>query len=428
MISRAAVAGSIRLTADRASTQRRATTIKHSHMKAHRHYYSRLFLTAVLMVGCFLLVSADRSRAQAPAPAKPAPAAPAVDPATHAAHVAAGKMPATPADAAVGDPALNQQLSQLQAKMAQIEAALAKYAPQETTTGAMPGSGGPPSGKGGPPSGMGGGPPSGMGGGPPSGMGGGPPSGVGMGQMKPGGMPAGVTPGPGMAGMGGPPSGSMNMMGMMDKMMGMMDKMMGMGGGPPMPGVGLGMMDMDMMKMGAMPGGGAMPAPPPAAGMASMSGGGGMMSMMGMMGMGGGMAAMPQSALPGFPGASHLYHLGATDFFLDHPQHIALTTEQQAALNKVREQAQLAKSTADRAIQQAEQELWTLTAADQPDAAKIEGKLVEIAKLTGDERLAFIRAVGEASKLLTDEQRKILTGFAPPAPAAAMPAGGMKGM
>ena len=121
---------------------------------------------------------------------------------------------------------------------------------------------------------------------------------------------------------------------------------------------------------------------------------------------------MPQSVLPGFPGASHLYHIGATDFFLDHPQHIALTTEQQAALNKAKEQALLAKSTADRAIEQADQELWTLTAADQPDAAKIEAKITEIEKLRGDERLAFIRAVGEASKLLTDEQRKILTGFA----------------
>ena len=68
-----------------------------------------------------------------------------------------------------------------------------------------------------------------------------------------------------------------------------------------------------------------------------------------------------------------------------------------------------------------------LTAADQPDAAKIEAKLAAIGKLRGDERLAFIRAVGDASKILTDEQRKILTGFAPPAPAAPM-AGGMKGM
>ena len=218
------------------------------------------------------------------------------------------------------------------------------------------------------------------------------------------------------------------MMGMMDKMMGMMDKMMGMGGGAmppdaPMAGGAMPMMDMDMMKMG----GGAMPP----ASAAPMAGGGmGMMDMddkkemagmMGMMGMGGGsMTAMPQSALPGFPGASHLYHLGATGFFLDHQTHIALTTEQQAALNKAKEEALLAKSTADRAKEQAEQELWMLTAVDQPDAAKIEAKLAEIGKLSGDERLAFIRAVGEASKLLTDPQRQSLTGFAPPAPAAPM--------
>ena len=31
--------------------------------------------------------------------------------------------------------------------------------------------------------------------------------------------------------------------------------------------------------------------------------------------------SMP-SALPGFPGQSHLYHIGATGFFLDHPEHI----------------------------------------------------------------------------------------------------------
>lgn len=169
---------------------------------------------------------------------------------------------------------------------------------------------------------------------------------------------------------------------------------------------------------------GCMPAAAPAAAMPAGGMGMDKMEMVAMMGMGSGAeAAMPQSVLPGFPGASHLYHIGATDFFLNHPQHIALSTEQMAALNKVKEQALLAKSTADRAIEQAEQNLWTLTASDQSGAAEIEIKIREIGKLTGDARLAFIRAVGEASKLLTDEQRKILTGFAPPAPA--MPAAGM---
>jgi len=172
-----------------------------------------------------------------------------------------------------------------------------------------------------------------------------------------------------------------------------------MGGGGPGGGMAGGMMAMDKMEMAGM---------------------------MGMGGMGGGAAGgMAQSALPGFPGASHLYHIGATGFFLDHPQHIALSTEQQAALNHAKEQALLAKQSSDRQAEQAEQELWTLTAADQPDSALIDAKIGEIEKLHQNARLVFIRAVGEAAKLLTDEQRKILTGFAPPAPAAS--AGGMAG-
>ena len=333
------------------------------------------------------------------------PAPPPVDPATHAAHVVAGTHRA-PTNPPPDTAALVQQVSELRAKAAQLEAALAGNNPRPSAAAtppanAMPGMAAPVA--------------------PMAGMSGGAP-----GAMKPAGR---------MGGMAAPPGGAMNMMGMMDKMMGMMDKMMSMGSGAmpagaPMAGGGMGMMDMDdKMEMGGM---GAMPAGAPGAG---MSGGGmGMdkMEMAGMMGMSamssGAAGAMPQSALPGFPGASHLYHIGATDFFLDHPQHIALSTEQRAVLNKAKEQALLAKSTADRAVAQAEQELWTLTAADQPDAKAIAAKIAEIGTLAGDARLAFIRAVGDASKLLTDQQRKILTGFAPPAPAAAMPAGGMKDM
>jgi|GEM_PF-182071 len=371
-------------------------------MKTHSHPLTPALRTLALTGACLAFISAASLSAQTPK----------VDPATHAAHVAAGTHPATQ-DAAKSDPAFNQKLSELQAKIAQLESSLGKNAPAPTTASAMPGM----SGAGAPMAGMSS-----------------PASGTGSAMAS---MGSSTAPAPAAAMASGGMAMGMDMMkmggmmGMMDKMMGMMDKMMPMGGGAmpaaaPMPaGGGMGMMDMDMMKMG---GGGAMPAAAPAA---PMSGGGmGMMAMdkmemAGMMGMGGmgGAAAMPQSALPGFPGASHLYHLGATGFFLDHPQHIALTTEQTAGLNKAKEQALLAKSTADRAKEQAEQELWMLTAADQPDAAKIEAKLAEIGKLTADERLAFIRAVGDASKLLTDAQRQSLTGFAPPAPA--MPAAGM---
>lgn len=327
----------------------------------------RLIGAGLLAVTLFVTVGLNTLTAQTP----PDPA--------HAAHVAAGAMPP---DAAKGDPALAQQVSELRAKVAQLEATLASApsmaaAPAGT---AMPGM-------------------------PPAA----PAMSMGMDKMKSGGAMANMSPAaapaPPMAGINGtaPPAGGM--MGMMSQMMGMMDKMMPMAPAAPMPGGsmpaaampagGMNMMAMDKMEMAEMMGMAPMPGVAP--------------------------EALPQSALPGFPGSSHLYHIGATGFFLDHPQHIALTIQQQVGLNKAKEQAALAKSTADRAVEQAEQELWTLTAADQPDATAIQAKIATIGKLRGDERLAFIRAVGDASKILTDEQRKSLTGFAPPV--AAAPAG-----
>ncbi len=144
----------------------------------------------------------------------------------------------------------------------------------------------------------------------------------------------------------------------------------------------------------------------------------GMEDMMGQMMPGMSSMNMPPSALPGFPGASHIYHIGATGFFLDHAEHIGLSTEQQVGLNKIKEQALLSKSASDRQIEQAEQELATLTSSDQPDLKKIEAKVRDIAKLGSDQRIAFIKAVGEAAKLLTPDQQKMLTGFASRAPGA----------
>ncbi len=116
------------------------------------------------------------------------------------------------------------------------------------------------------------------------------------------------------------------------------------------------------------------------------------------------------SALPGFPGASHVYHIGQTGFFLDHPEHITLTDEQQKKLNSLKESSLLATSTAEREIAEAEQELWKLTAADEPDIKKIEAKAREIAQLQVKNRIAFIRSVGEAANVLTKEQRQALVG------------------
>jgi Spy/CpxP family protein refolding chaperone len=141
--------------------------------------------------------------------------------------------------------------------------------------------------------------------------------------------------------------------------------------------------------------------------------------MQGMMGGMKGMGAMQvPSALPGFPGASHIYHIGATGFFLDHAEHLKLTTKQQADLNRIKEKALLDQGSTQRRLDEAEQGLWALTASDQPDAAKIEAKVHEIEKLRGDQRLAFIRAVGEAAKVLTGEQRKALLGTSAEQPGA----------
>jgi hypothetical protein len=397
----------------------------------------------------------------------------------HSAHVAA--------DASQpGRQTVESQLAEILARIEQLEASTQRQSGQSSPSGAMPmGAGNPPRMNQMP--GMGSGAKPMQGG--MAGMGRGPAladqmaelrgkmqrleitmqqqSGSSSGGMSMGGagaMGSGTRPMPGnmsgMSGMGGgnpssggasPPGGEMGMMGMkMDKMMGMMDKMMGgMGGSPPSAGGASGGMGMMQSEMGGM-GGGAMPAGAPAAGMSGggSPGGGGMgmmdmdktemAGMMGMMGMGGkgGSSMAKSSTMPGFPGSSHLYHIGATGFFLDHPKCIALSTEQQMMLNQVKEQAALDKASTERSVQGAEQELWTLTAADQPDNAQIEAKVAEIEKFKGDVRLRFISAVGDAANILNDGQRMSLTGFAPPvgappvaAPsAAAAPMAAMKDM
>lgn len=123
---------------------------------------------------------------------------------------------------------------------------------------------------------------------------------------------------------------------------------------------------------------------------------------------------MSRSALPGFPGASHLYHIGETDFFLDHQEHVTLAPQQELTINQIKEHALLTQANFDRQVEQAEQELWVLTSSDEPETQQIEAKVRQIEKLKGDQRLAFIRAVGEAAKVLTEQQRKFLTGTGPP--------------
>lgn len=212
-------------------------------------------------------------------------------------------------------------------------------------------------------------------------------------QQKPGSMGGGGMEGMDMmqmGGMGSPPPGAMGMEGM--------DQMgkggMGAAGAMAPPTSTMGMEPMDAMEMGGMAAPGAMESP----------------DMPGMQAMGMVPSQMTTSALPGFPGVSHLYHVGATGFFLDHAQHVSLTAEQSQQLGKLREQALSDSATAQRRVEQAEQELWQLTAADAPDAGRIEAKVREIEKLRADERLSFIRKVGEAARLLTPDQRSQVVG------------------
>jgi Spy/CpxP family protein refolding chaperone len=149
-----------------------------------------------------------------------------------------------------------------------------------------------------------------------------------------------------------------------------------------------------MGEMGMPPGGNAgMGATTPSQGMARMAG--------------------PSSAMPGQPGASHLLHMGSTGFFLNHSQHITLTADQKSKLNRLKENAMLGQASEQRRIDQAEQELYTFTGADEPDNARIQAKLGEIEKLRAEQRMKFIRAVGEASNVLTHDQHLALLGNMP---------------
>jgi Spy/CpxP family protein refolding chaperone len=189
-------------------------------------------------------------------------------------------------------------------------------------------------------------------------------------------------------------------------------------------GMGMPMKDDDEGEMSGMPAGGTASmssAPAPAMGMCCM---GEMGAMPGAAsgGMSGGAAPapggmagmnMPSSAMPGQPGASHLYHVGSTGFFLNHPQHITLTADQKTALNRVKEKAMLDRASDQRQIDQAEQELYTLTGADSFDNAKVQAKIGEIEKLRAGQRMNFIKAVGEASNVLTHDQHQALMGTMP---------------
>ncbi len=116
------------------------------------------------------------------------------------------------------------------------------------------------------------------------------------------------------------------------------------------------------------------------------------------------------SAMVGQAGATHLYHIGSNGFFLNHSQHLTLTPDQNGTLSHLKEKTTLEQASEQRRIDQSEQELFTLTGADQADNPRIQAKIAEIEKLRAAQRMNFIRAVEDAAHVLTPEQRKAILG------------------
>jgi Spy/CpxP family protein refolding chaperone len=103
--------------------------------------------------------------------------------------------------------------------------------------------------------------------------------------------------------------------------------------------------------------------------------------------------------------ATPLLHVGAKDFFLDHATHLMLSADQRARLETIKSDATQKKDATKKQVDEAEQELWQLTSADQPDGGQIDAKVQQIATLNATEQIAFIHSVAASSDVLTPEQR-----------------------
>ena len=79
-------------------------------------------------------------------------------------------------------------------------------------------------------------------------------------------------------------------------------------------------------------------------------------------------------------------------------------------LNRLKAKAIRERASTQRRIDQEEKDLFLLTGSDQPDGSKIQAKVSEIEKLWADERMNFIRALGEATNVLTHEQHQAVMG------------------
>ncbi|MBL6748905.1 MAG: periplasmic heavy metal sensor [Nevskia sp.] len=169
---------------------------------------------------------------------------------------------------------------------------------------------------------------------------------------------------------------------------------MGMEHGPPAIGAMAGDNTMEPMHSMEDPMGAPAPAAPQAPATAD----------------GGSAPALIALNLPGFTGAPGLYHMGATDFFLDHSEHIALSEAQRKSLEALKAATLKEQAGYRRQIEQQEDALWTLTGAEVPDSTAIATKIADIGLLHARQRGGYMDAVGRAGQVLTAEQRKQLTG------------------
>ena len=130
--------------------------------------------------------------------------------------------------------------------------------------------------------------------------------------------------------------------------------------------------------------------------------------------------------LPAARGAPHIYHVGADGFFLEHASAIGLTPEQQSKLSAIKEKAELAYAATQQKIDEAENDVWTLTSAEKPDATKIDARISEIGRLGARQRMDYVRAIGSAVAVLNAAQHKAVIALGPPSGSPAAPSSSMK--
>lgn len=116
-----------------------------------------------------------------------------------------------------------------------------------------------------------------------------------------------------------------------------------------------------------------------------------------------------ETSLPGYVNVPHLYHIGESEFFLDHSAHLGLTQNQIDQLKAIQSQWQSQQNTIISERDSHEQRLWEFTAMGQPDYKAIQETVMAIESINSKLRLIFIKQVGQAVTVLTAQQVSKLT-------------------